>query len=205
MFYSIQFSDEFLFTTLLQIRIDLTQCTAQVLTCWLCWINMRCRLAQSAISWCIESTSWLMFMDWCIDVLVGVLNRHVGWRLLTDALTCLLGVESTCWLTFTDALTCLLVSCIDMFVDVYWCTDVLVGLLNRHVGWCLLVHWRVGYYAGSICCLHCFAQCNCCGQIVAFGYKKKHEKETICFTYSKLVENLHSAVAVRWHLKHSII
>ena len=171
MFHSIQFSDEFLFTTLLQIRIDLTQCTAQVLTCWLCWINMRCRLAQSAISWCIESTSWLMFMDWCIDVLVGVLNRHVGWRLLTDALTCLLGVESTCWLTFTDALTCLLVSCIDMFVDVYWCTDilvdynwcidVLVGMLNRHVGWRLLMHWRVGWFVESTCWLMFIGALTC--------------------------------------------
>ena len=169
---------------ILQIRIDLTQCTAQVLTCWLCWIKMRCRLAQSAISWCIESTSWLMFMDWCID-----------WC-----------VESTCWLTFTNWCIDVFVVCwIDMLVDVYWCTDVLVGLLNRHVGWCFLVHWRVVYYAGSTCCLHCFAQCNCCGPIVAFGYKKKHEKETICFKYSKLVGNLHSAVAVRWHLKHSII
>ena len=87
---------------------------------------MRCRLAQSVISWCIEPTSWLRLMEWCIDVLVGVLSRHVGWRLLNDALTCWL-----CW--------------INMLVDIYWCTEVLVGVLDRHIVWrlltCALTSW----------------------------------------------------------------
>ena len=63
------------------------------------------------IGWCIESTCRLTF---------------------TDPLTRWLCVESTCWLTFTNR-----------------CIDVLVGILNQHVGWRLLVHWRVGWYVES--------------------------------------------------------
>ena len=170
--------------------------------------------------WCVESMRWLTWTDaltywlmcwtdmlvdvyWCTDVLVNVLNRHVGWHLLADALTCWLMcwidilvdiywlmhwcvgwcVELTCWLTFTDALTYWLTCWVDMLVDVYWlmhwhvvwcfkwtcqltftdaltywlmfesifwlpftewCIDVLVGVLNRHVGWHLLMHGRFG-------------------------------------------------------------
>ena len=76
---------------------------------------------------------------WCIDVLVGVLSRHVGWRLLTYALTSWLCAESTCWLTFTDALTYCFVCWIDMLVDIYWCIDVLVGVLDRHANVCTVL------------------------------------------------------------------
>ena len=100
---------------------------------------MRYRLGQSAFSWCNDSTSWLMFMDWCINVLVGALSRHVCWRLLTDELTCWLCVESTCWLMFTDALTCCLVCWIDMLVDYHRCIDVLVGVLDRHANVCTVL------------------------------------------------------------------
>ena len=41
--------------------------------------------------------------------------------------------------------------------------------------------------------------------IVAFGFKKKQEKNYIFITYSKLVENLHSTVAVGCNIIHSII
>ena len=85
---------------------------------------------------------WLMHWPVCY-----VLDRHVGWRLLTDALTCWL----VCW--------------VDMFVAVKWYIDVLADVLSRHVGWRLLtdalacwlacwidmfvdmywlMHWRVG-------------------------------------------------------------
>ena len=102
---------------------------------------MHCR-----IKWCVELKCWLTFTDWCIDVLIDELGRHVGWRLLTDALTCclvcwidmlvevywcthvLVCVELTCWLTFTD-----------------WCIDVLVDVLNRRVGWRWLMHWHIGW------------------------------------------------------------
>ena len=91
------------------------------------------------VGWCVESTCWLTFTDWCIAILFVVLDRHVFWRLLTDALTC--------WLVFW----------IDMLVDVYWlmhwcvgwcvesiyllmftdwCLAVLVGLLDQQVSWC---------------------------------------------------------------------
>ena len=174
---------------------------------------MWCILAQLAISWCIGPTSWLTFMYWCIDVcwcvklvlidvlvvcwidmlvdiywgidvLVGVLDRHVGWRLLAYALTSWLCVESICWLTFTDALTCWLVCWSDILVDIYWCIDVFVGALDRRANVCTVL----------------------LNAIVAFGYKKKQEKNNYIFiTFSKLVENLHSVVIVGWNVKHSII
>ena len=101
-----------------QIRIDLTQYTTHVLTSWLCWIDMLCRLAQLEICWCIEltccltftdvltcwfcveSTCWLTFTSRCIDVLVGMLNHYVGWRLLMHWRVGWY-VELTCWLTVT--------------------------------------------------------------------------------------------------------
>ena len=144
-----------------------------------------------------------MFMDWCIDMLVGVLNRHVAWRLLMHwRVGCVLN-RRVGWRLLTDAWTCWLACWIDMLVDVYWCTDVLVGMLNQHVGWHLLMYWCVGWYVESTCwltftdaltyCLvcwidtmddsNCFNQCNYCRPIVAIGYKKTQEKETICLLY----------------------
>ena len=99
---------------------------------------MWCRLAQSAISWCIESTSWLMFMDWCIDVLVGVLSRHVGWRLLMHwRIDWCIGF--TCWFTFTDTMTCWLVCWIDMLVDYHWFIDMMVGVLDQLANVCIVL------------------------------------------------------------------
>ena len=63
------------------------------------------------VSWCIELTCCLTF---------------------TDALTCWLCVESTCWLTLTN-----------------WCMDVLVSMLNQHVGWRLLMLWPIVWYVES--------------------------------------------------------
>lgn len=40
-----------------------------------------------------------------------------------------------------------------VLVDVYWCTEILVDVLNWHVGWLLLMHWRAGWYVESTCCL----------------------------------------------------
>ena len=129
---------------------------------------MRCKLAQSAISWCIESTSWLMFMDWSINAIVGVLSRHIGLCLLMHwrvgwyvESTCSLKIHwrvgwcvgLTCWLTITDALTCWLVCWINMLVDYDWCIDILVGMLNQHVGWLSLMHWRVRWCDGLTCWL----------------------------------------------------
>ena len=170
-----------------QIRIDLTQSTPQVLTCWLSWINMRCRLAQSAIRWCNESASWLMFMDWCIDVLVYVLNRHVGWRLLMHWRVCWC-VGLTRLLTFTNALT-VLVAMLNRHVDdAYWCTDVLTGILDQHVTCNILLNAIVA------------------DQLLHLIIKRNKEKKNYMFiTYSKLIENLHSVVAVRWNVKHNII
>ena len=111
------------------------------------------------ISWCVDSGCWLTFTDaltywwmrwidmlvdfyWCIDVLVGMLSRHVGWHVLTDGLMCWL----VCW--------------VDLLVDVYWCADVLVDVLNRHANFELI----------------------CATQLlwsVAFGYNKKQQKEAI--------------------------
>ena len=152
---------------------------------------MRSRLAQSAIHWCNESASWLMFMDWCIDVLVYVLNRHVGWRLLMHwrvcwcvGLTCLLTFTDvlTCWLTITDVLRCWLVCWIDMLTftnaltvlvamlnrhigDAYWCTDVLTGILHQHVTCTILVNAIVA------------------DKLLHLIIKRNKEKKTTCFVH----------------------
>ena len=90
-----------------------------------------------------------MFMDWCIDLLVGVLNWHVAWRLLMHwRVGCVLN-RRVGWRWLTDAWTCWLACWINMLVDVYWCTDVLVGMLNRHVGWRLLMLWPIVWYVES--------------------------------------------------------
>ena len=48
------------------------------------------------------------------------------------------------------------------------------------------MYWRVGWCTGLTCsCLHCFAQCNFCGPIVAFGYKKEQEKKRyMCYIFN---------------------
>ena len=160
------------------------QFTARALTWWLCWMDMRYRLAQSAVSWCIEWTSWLMFMDWCIDVLVGGLSQHFGWRLLIDALTCWLCVESTRWLRFTDAMTCWLLCWIDMLVDFHWCIDVLVGVLDQHANVCIVLLTAI-----------------VAEQLLHLVIKRNKKN----YIFNAILENLHSAVADGWNVKQSII
>ena len=129
-----------------------------------------------------------MVMDWCFDGLVAVWSRHIGWRLLTDALTCWLCVVSTCWLTFTDALTCWLVRWIDMLFDSHWCIDVLVGVLDRHANVCTDLFNAI-----------------VAEQLLHLVIKKNNKKNYIFITYSRLIEIFHSAVVVGWNVKQSII
>ena len=98
-----------------------------------------------------------------------MLNLHVGLRLLTDALTCWLCVESTCWLTFTNPYI-----------------DGLVDVLSRHVGFRTVL-------------LNAIVVDQLLHLVI-----KRNKKKNLYITYSKLVENLHSAVAVRCKTqKHS--
>ena len=183
----------------------------------------------------------LIDIYWCTDMLVGMLNRHVGWLSLMH--WCVgLCAGLTCWLMFTDALTCWLVCWIDMLVDYHGCIDVLVGMLNRHVGWLSLMHWRVGWYVELtylltitdalmywlVCWINMLVDYHWCidmlvgvlnrhavctvllnvivaDQLLHLVIKRSKKKNFMFITYSKLVENLHSAVVVRWNLKQSII
>ena len=108
-------------------------------------------ISKQLVYWIDKLVDVYELMHWRVGC---VLNRHVGWRLLTDALTCWLFVESTYWLTFTNWCIDELVGClIDMLVDNHWCIDVLVGVLNRHVSWHLLMPWWVGWYVKLTCWL----------------------------------------------------
>ena len=141
----------------------MTQYTALALTCWLCWINLQCRLAQSASSWCIEPTSWLTFMHWHVGYM---LKRYVGSRLLTAALTCWLYFESTCWLCvestcwlcveltcwFYVESTCWLYAESTFWLAMSWHVGCMLSwhvscMLKGHVGWRLLTdvltYWLV--------------------------------------------------------------
>ena len=143
-------------------------------------------------------------VSYCIDALVDVLTRGVGWRLLMhwDIGGC---VELTCWLTFTDALTCWLVCWVDMLLDIYW-------LMHWCVGWCVewicwltftdtLTYWLI---VKSTCYFELF----CSTQLlwsVAFGYNKKQEikaipllhiqswlKSSYCCSHSKKYKTQHN-------------
>ena len=120
----------------------MTQYIALALICWLCWTDLQCRLVQAAISWYIEPTSWLTFMRWRVGFM---LNRHVGSRLLTATLTCLVvcwvNMLVVCWIDFLFGdeltywlyieLTCwLYVESTSWLTFTNWCIDMLIGVLN---------------------------------------------------------------------------
>ena len=211
-------------------------------------------ISKKLVYWIDKLVDVYGIMHWCVSWCV---SRHIGWRLLmhwrvgwyADSTSWLkmhqhVGwcVRLTCWLTFTNALTCWLVCWINMLVDYHWYIDVLVGMLNRHVGWLSLMHWRVGWYVESTgwfnitdaltCWLvywinmfahyhwyidmfigvldrHavCTALLNAivADRLLPFVIKENKKNNYMFNTFSKLVENLHSAVAVRWNVKRSIM
>ena len=135
------------------------------------------------ISWCVESTCWLTFTDWCIGMLIGVLDWHVCWHVLTDALTCWLCAESTCWLT---CWLCVELTYWLLFTD--WCIDVSV------------VCW-----VDMLVDVNCFAQFICCGPVVAFDrYKKKKEKKLYIYYIFKAGWKPSFCCSCK-NIKHSII
>ena len=135
MFYSIQFSDEFLFTTY-------TSNPYRSNPMYRTGFDMLVVLNQHAMQTSTISNQLVYWVDKLVDV-YGLMHWRVGWC-----------VESTCWLTFTNWCIDLFVGCwIDMLVDVYWCTNVFVGVLYWHVCWRLLIYWRVGWFVESTCWL----------------------------------------------------
>ena len=147
-----------------------------------------------------------------------MLNWHVGWCLLTAALTCWLYVELTCWLCVASTcwlcveLTCWLYigsTCWLCIESTCWLTlSWHVGcMLSRNVGWRLLTYaltcWLV--YWIDLLIFELFYSMQLLWTNCHIWLWKKTRKKTIFITYSKLVQNLHSAVAVGWNVKHSII
>ena len=136
-------------------------------------------------NWCVESTRCLTLTDalayWLmcwIDILVDVywlMNWRVGWC-----------VGSTCWFTFTHALTYRLMCWIDIWDYVYWLMHWLVGWCVESTRWFMLTNALTYWLVCWIDVL--FFEFFCSVQLlwpVAFGYKKKQEKNYIFITYSK--------------------
>ena len=77
------------------------------------------------------SNQLVYWINKLVDI-YGLMHWRVDWC-----------VESTCSLTFTNSLTCWLVCWTYVLFDVYWCTDMLIGMLDWHVGWInMLVDYR---------------------------------------------------------------
>ena len=131
---------------------------------------------------CNGSTCWLIFTDWCIDVLVGVLDQHVGWHLLLN-------------FALADVLV---VYWFNVLVDVNWCIGVLVDVLCRHVCWGLLSDaltcWLV-CWIDLLISLTALLNAIVVDQLLPLFIKRNKKKNYIFITYSILIESFHSAAA----------